>query len=267
MDFKKRLKELERENNILDAKIMEIYALYNISKRLNMSLQLDEIFNGTMDHISESLEMDDFCVLLFDDNGEDLVISASHSTCLLEGVSFAAGEGVSGKVALSGEARLIQDVGKCEDFLFYKGKKMNIGSFYCVPLKKDEDVLGVLNVHKQKTSGFDEKSCAIFNEVAEQIAIAVHKALAFRDMKELAIRDELTGLYNRRYFFDTFEREMSRAKRYEREISVIICDIDNFKNFNDTHGHLMGDKLLKAFSDILVKNVRQSDVVARLGGE
>jgi len=79
--------------------------------------------------------------------------------------------------------------------------------------------------------------------------------------------DALTGLYNRRYFFDYFEREMVRAKRYEHNVSIIVIDVDHFKNFNDKNGHVLGDVALKMVASQLTKNLRQSDVVARLGGE
>lgn len=267
-ELEKRIDSLEKENIILDSKILELYTLYSISKKLSMATQLEEIFNGTMEHISRSLQIDDFCILLKDESGKGLKVSASHGDIDLTNVTLSVGEGLTGKVALNGEKILSRDVSKEPDFLFYRGKKKNIGSFLCIPLMDSEaKVIGTLNVHKPQVNAFSVTDLELFEEVAGQIAVALDKAMSFRNIKELALRDELTGLYNRRYFFDYFEKGVERARRYDRELSLIIIDIDYFKNFNDTNGHLLGDKALKKFASLLLATVRNADVVARFGGE
>jgi diguanylate cyclase (GGDEF)-like protein len=86
-------------------------------------------------------------------------------------------------------------------------------------------------------------------------------------LMELATIDDLTQLYNRRYFFERFNQEMERAKRYQRPLSCIILDLDYFKQVNDTYGHLAGDQVLIDIAQILKKNCRQSDLAGRYGGE
>lgn len=90
---------------------------------------------------------------------------------------------------------------------------------------------------------------------------------AQQKLVELATIDDLTQLYNRRYFFERFDQEMERAKRYQRPLSCIILDIDHFKTVNDTYGHLTGDQVLRDISEVLKKNCRQSDLAGRYGGE
>ena len=82
-----------------------------------------------------------------------------------------------------------------------------------------------------------------------------------------AVHDGLTGLYTQKYFKEHLEREISRSKRYKSPLSLVMCDIDHFKHFNDTYGHLAGDKALKTVARIIADNVRSSDIVARYGGE
>lgn len=82
-----------------------------------------------------------------------------------------------------------------------------------------------------------------------------------------AVHDGLTGLYTHKYFKEHLEREISRSQRYKRPLSLIMCDVDYFKRFNDTYGHLAGDRALKTVSSIIADNVRSSDIVARYGGE
>lgn len=86
-------------------------------------------------------------------------------------------------------------------------------------------------------------------------------------LKELAVRDGLTGLYNHRYFQEALATEINRSKRYKHEFSLLFIDIDFFKNYNDMHGHQEGDKLLLTLANILKNSVSKSDVIARYGGE
>ena len=79
--------------------------------------------------------------------------------------------------------------------------------------------------------------------------------------------DHLTGVYNRRYFTELAEREISRAQRYDYAASLLMIDLDKFKRINDTHGHLAGDQVLKEVVDTCVKTVRQTDILGRFGGE
>lgn len=83
----------------------------------------------------------------------------------------------------------------------------------------------------------------------------------------LSVTDYLTGIYNRRYLFDKLAEELNRSSRYQRKLSLLMLDIDHFKNYNDNHGHQQGDYLLKELSQLLTRSIRQTDFVARYGGE
>ena len=86
-------------------------------------------------------------------------------------------------------------------------------------------------------------------------------------LRKLALRDGLTGLYNHASFIDLFEKELSKQQRSKRSISFVMIDIDYFKKINDTYGHIVGNKVLKEFSNILLNSVRKSDIISRYGGE
>lgn len=100
---------------------------------------------------------------------------------------------------------------------------------------------------------------------AERLALNLKQAND--SLRELAFRDELTGLYNHRFFQEVFESELQRSLRYEHPLSLLLLDIDFFKNVNDSHGHLVGDMVLRKISGVMVKLVRHYDIVARYGGE
>jgi diguanylate cyclase (GGDEF)-like protein len=103
--------------------------------------------------------------------------------------------------------------------------------------------------------------------VAEHIALALSNLRLIETLRVQAVRDALTGLYNRRYMEQALEREVMRASRNRRMVGVIMLDLDHFKVFNDTHGHEAGDLLLRAVGDYLVTHVRAEDIACRYGGE
>jgi two-component system, cell cycle response regulator len=101
----------------------------------------------------------------------------------------------------------------------------------------------------------------------EKAKLRQEVALAQQEISRMAVRDELTGLYNRRYFMEALERECARANRSGDPLSLCILDLDHFKLVNDTYGHLQGDEVLKKFAGLLTKSSRDSDLVCRYGGE
>jgi diguanylate cyclase (GGDEF)-like protein len=106
-----------------------------------------------------------------------------------------------------------------------------------------------------------------FPVARERIRTHLSLKKAYKRIQELARRDELTGLYNRRHWMTLYENEFKRALRYENDLSVLIMDLDHFSAINDNHGHLAGDEVLKKVSEILQKATRSSDVLGRYGGE
>jgi len=102
---------------------------------------------------------------------------------------------------------------------------------------------------------------------AGQVAIAIQNARLLAEVQRLAITDELTGIYNRRRFFEQAEKEFSRSQRYDHPLSALIADIDHFKQFNDRYGHLTGDQVLREVARLLQESLRDSDVLGRYGGE
>ena len=103
--------------------------------------------------------------------------------------------------------------------------------------------------------------------IVRQVRIAIENAKLYRELKYLAMTDPLTGIYNHRYFTQNLDYEIARAKRYKRDISFLMIDIDQFKSYNDTFGHLEGDKLIQEVAKIIKQNVRETDVVCRYAGD
>ena len=151
-----------------------------------------------------------------------------------------------------------------EDSLFIASDTSFVRSIACIPMVVYNDVIGVINVtNKKNGKKFTNQDIKMLNAVADQAAAAVNKA----QLWDLAVTDSLTGLYVRRYFLVKLNEEIHRADRSNRIISVIMADLDNFKDINDIYGHDAGDRALEAISHFLKKSIRDVDAIARYGGE
>ena len=144
------------------------------------------------------------------------------------------------------------------------------GSYVCMPVQGQGQVLGLLHVAievspRSMRPGRDDEQR--LRAMTDRVGPALAN-LKLRDaLREMALRDGLTGLYNRRYLEDALFRELHRAERSGKEVSVVMIDIDQFKHFNDKHGHATGDFVLSAVARTVAKCIRPSDIACRYGGE
>ena len=140
----------------------------------------------------------------------------------------------------------------------------SIRSVVCIPLQKGNETVGVIYLDNLKTPNlFHEHQAEFLKSFSAQTALALENARLYTQ----AVTDSLTGLYNRKFINERIFEEMVRARRYARDCSLILLDIDHFKNVNDSLGHAAGDSVIERVAEILRENARTSDVVARYGGE
>lgn len=142
----------------------------------------------------------------------------------------------------------------------------------CVPMMAHGEATGVLVLNEWAPAESPQDGSALritrlARRAAEQIALAVANIQLRERLRDQAIRDPLTALYNRRYFEETAERELRRASRAGETASILALDIDHFKRFNDLFGHDLGDIVLKRFGQLLSSSLRPSDIACRMGGE
>jgi two-component system cell cycle response regulator len=149
------------------------------------------------------------------------------------------------------------------------GARDPIRSALVVPLAAgDDEPIGTLAAYwRQDADEPGDDELAALEELAASSARAIENALRFREVHQLAVRDALTGLYNRRFFDETLAREVKRAHRYDRSLALIVFDLDGFKAINDRVGHLGGDAVLTDLGARLRSVVRGADVPCRIGGD
>ena len=143
-----------------------------------------------------------------------------------------------------------------------------IHSGVAVPLLRDDEQLGFLTIFTRSGGrSFSEDDVQELEQLALRAGPAIENARRFREARQLADLDALTGLHNRRYFHETLAREVSRAQRYNRSLALIVFDLDDFKAINDRIGHLAGDAVLADAAERVRDCVRSADIACRVGGD
>ncbi|VAX22526.1 diguanylate cyclase/phosphodiesterase (GGDEF & EAL domains) with PAS/PAC sensor(s) [hydrothermal vent metagenome] len=266
-----KLIELTRQHSeALTECVMEIFALYHVSKTLNISLSMDDIFGEAEEQMKELLDITEFSVMLLDNDTSILSVWKASSALYedIKEITFKVGQGICGLVAETGEPITVGDTGKDKRFVSYGETQQKITSLFSAPLKsRNGKVIGVFNVHKDEPYAFKERDTLIYNAVATHIAQAVENSQLYNKTKNQAITEGLTKLYSKQYFMEVLQHEISDAKRRKSNFSVLMLDVDNFKAINDTYGHPEGDAVLKKIASTLKENTRKGDVLARYGGD
>lgn len=152
-----------------------------------------------------------------------------------------------------GDCRYIKEAA---DLIKYK-------DYTILPLNIEENqIIGYLVVDRLAEADKEK-----FGILAQQLLIGLRRALLYEKVQSLTITDSLTGVYCRRYFLERFSEELKRSKKNKLNLTFLMVDIDNFKQFNDHYGHLVGDAILRQVAKIITEAIRQIDFIGRYGGE
>jgi diguanylate cyclase (GGDEF)-like protein len=185
------------------------------------------------------------------------------------GTRLALHEGATGRVAATRESLII------DNYLAWDSKLtiyevLGAKSVVLVPLLAGEQLLGVIGIghmHTEHERHFNDEDVRLLNLFAQQATIAIQNAHLFAEIQQMAMTDPLTGLYNRRHFFSLAADEFRHTHRYGSALSVIMLDVDYFKQVNDTYGHGVGDQALQTVTQRCKSALRNRDLIGRYGGE
>lgn len=199
-------------------------------------------------------------------NGACCLEEENHSSELA-----GAGDGLAEAVYSTGQPQLLQsrpavEEEELEASLQDNGEKAQ--SLMIVPLRAQGRSLGTLSALRfHKDPPYMEDDLVFFQDIAGRAALAIENALLHTEVQRLAITDALTEVYNRRGLFELGRREIERSRRFNRPLSVIMVDLDKFKDVNDTYGHAAGDQVLRAVARRLSDSLREVDMIGRYGGD
>lgn len=262
---------LKGDSSLLSREL-EIYE--EVNKDLASSIDLNSILDTIMKRAKELTRAETWTVFLVDEGTGELVFERTEGKKTKETQKFRLmmGEGIAGWVAKGGMSVLVPDVSQDKRFSQKIDSafslKHKIKSIMCVPIKSNEKPLGVIEVFNKTTEEpFTREDFNQLIKLIDQSSILIERALLYQKVEELSITDDLTKLFNTRYLNRTIEMEIQRSLRYRTSVSLIFMDIDDFKQINDRHGHLVGSKILAEMGQLLIRNLRTVDVVVRYGGD
>jgi len=173
-------------------------------------------------------------------------------------------DGLTNSVALRGEIILVEDM---RTHPLYSGMQKENGSIIGIPLKINNNVVGVMNLSRSISGGFSPSELRLLGLLADQAAVAISNASLHQLVSRQAYSDTVTGLPNRRALDERLESEVKLARRTGFPFAVVMMDLDGFKDVNDTYGHTVGDQVLRTIFNYLATGLRSSDFLARYGGD
>lgn len=247
----------------IDQAHKKIAALFRITSIVQKTVNEQEVLEEVLEGITREFGYNDVSILLLDESTNELKLRAFRGNANST-LHIPIGQGITGYAALHRELVYVDDV--CTDSR-YIDTNSNAAREVAVPLIVDDKVLGVLNIEVSEERKIQPYDLDLLRSISSQIAMTIAHAKHVANVEQQAITDDMTGLYNYRYFRTLLQQEFKRAARYSRPLTMLMIDIDFFKHYNDHNGHVMGDKVLSMVAALIKSVCRDTDYVFRYGGE
>ncbi|NTX35415.1 diguanylate cyclase [Myxococcus sp. CA033] len=254
----------------LEDRLRELSLLFDVTRSLNATLELDELLEAVTRLVVERLQIPEFSIMLVSPEGALEVKQAWPEGRGSEGLTFSVGEGACGRAAQTHKAVYLPDVADHSSIFARRGlvtDAMLTGALLAVPMVHAGTLMGVVNFQRPLIASFSAGEIELLTAVADIAAAAVKNAQLHAETVKLTMTDPLTGVPNRRHLFQRMELELARAQRFGTPLALLMVDVDHFKRLNDLAGHRAGDETLRRVCDILRSRVRKVDTLARYGGE
>jgi diguanylate cyclase (GGDEF)-like protein/PAS domain S-box-containing protein len=269
---KKSEDELRTLHKKLGFEKRKLEELLSIDQTMRTILDLNHLVDFIIEKAIQILEAGKCSLMLLDPESQELLIRGAIGLDgdIVRGTRVKMGESIAGVVAQDGNPLLVRNIETEKEISRKNNPKYTSKSFMCVPLKVHNKLVGVINVADKKNgedAAFTPLDLRILCAIVRQATISIENASYYRKLEHLSMTDSLTELFNHRYFIQALDNEIDRAKRYPKSLCLLMMDIDDFKSYNDTYGHLGGDRLLKDLSKILKQNLRSVDIVCRYAGD
>ena len=255
----------EIENSV----IVSLQALYAIASCIDSG----DLFTNIVEKSADVVGAEQGSLMLLNEETHEIEVKSTRglNLAILSHIRIRPGEGIAGSVLETGVPMAVSNVEEDKRVSRSNRVRYKTRSFISLPLKIRNKNIGVLNLADKKDgTGFSDHDVKLLEAIALYSAVAIERRTYYQssiDLRKISITDPLTGLLNRRYFEERIAEEMERSRRQRLPFSLIIMDIDNFKNLNDTFGHLFGDEILKTTTSVIRRCVRIIDITARYGGE
>ena len=268
--FEKQGKRQGPERSFLSsiaAARQEAQTLFELSQDLGASLSLGETLSVFSVKLRRAIPYDAIAIYIC--QGEELVPEYVNGDNfrLFASLRIPIGQGLSGWVAQNRKPILNGNPSVEPGYLNDTSKYSTLMSALAVPLEGLQGVVGVVALYHAEKDFFTSDHLRILRAVSSKMALAVENAMKYEQAESSAVTDYLTGLPNARSLFLQLDRELARCKRDNNTLTVMVADLDGFKQINDRFGHLEGNRVLRLFAHSLKETSREYDYVARMGGD
>lgn len=245
--------------------------LYQVSQEfVTASLDPESIYQSIHHATAQLMPAEAFIIAETDDEQDiNRAVYLIDRSGRVASKSFPRDSGLSGRVLASGQSVYIADTLKesLDGKTVHFGDPEQVRSAIAAPMRLRGKVMGILSTQAYHPNAYTQEDLRLLEMLASHAAIALDNAKLLIHTQRLAITDPLTEIYNRRQLFDLGQHEFHRARRFGRQLSVIMIDLDHFKLVNDLHGHIAGDAVLQQVAKFLNTNTREIDILGRYGGE
>lgn len=250
----------------LQQRRLEAERMEEIGLALTGTLDAQEVIPKIVDAVLELLHADAAAVWLIDDDGSARLAASGGSVLLPEGSAWEIPETALQQLRERGTPLVVPDLSVEESLLPELRARLDVTSALLVPLTIGDQLAGALSAGHRLTHTFTNDELHLVRRLASQASVALQNAKLHQRLQALSLTDPLTGLPNRRHLQMHLQRELAAARR-GRLLTLVIFDLDNFKTFNDTRGHVAGDEALRQVGRVLMREARAMNVVARYGGD
>ena len=257
-----------RSFEVIESRQMDhLRVFHDVARALTSSLELEEILGAIMDKMAQFFGPERWSMLMVDDKAGELyyAIAVGENTETLKGLRVPLGEGVAGWVASTGNPLVVPDVALDPHWSAFANKHpdLKIKSIACVPVRSGNKTLGVIQLLNSKLDLLSEYSISFLRILCDYAAIAIQNARSMTLIQELTITDDVTGLFNARHLYTMLDEQVAQGQVF----SLMFVDLDHFKSVNDTHGHLIGSRLLAEIGGLLKRCLGPNNAAFRYGGD
>ena len=245
-------------------------SLSELISQISSILNVEELVIFVVGKMAEIFESERVSFMLLDETKQELSIKASHGlNPPADSAKIKLGEMFGGWVAQQGKPLLVKDIeSEFPDLSKDRVLRYKTKSFVIVPIRIKKDVIGILSLTDRRDAGiYTEDDLKIVNFLCHYLAMQIENIRLFEENANLVTTDNLTRLFNHRYFQEQLLEEIYRAERYRQPLSLLMVDIDDFCWYNQTYSYSAGDSALKQIGKVIKENTRRADVAVRYGPE
>lgn len=258
----------------LDTRVTEnLRMFHDVARALTSALELEPLLRAILSLMEDFFGPEQWSLMMMDEETDELYYALTNGIdfAKVEKLRIKKGEGIAGYVAATGNPLVVPDVQKHPDWREF-AKEHHLQSIACLPIRHGKRTLGVLQLNNSKLDLLPDGSVQFLRVLCDYAAIALENARQVRLVHRLSITDDCTGLFNARYLYTMLEDEIMKLRdplvlSIWPHFSLLFLDLDHFKRINDTHGHLIGSRLLAEAGSLIKRTIGPDHAAFRYGGD